>query len=195
MPFLHCLVNRAGITAHNIATHMQLIGYNILNVSGQRALQLSSRQHYKAQTGLFYVAFWRFTTQPIKLKRFVKCVMLWWPILRSMHILTTYLVLFYANFQRVIFNGRSSKSKRITILPKRQSIQLLLTHCLFRHVIFLNKLFTHFTRRFQQSDVTAVPHAHTSDVWNFLNFNFSQLVMSGSLYLWIFIAIDKSNAI
>ena len=24
LPFLHCLINRAGITAHNTATHMQL---------------------------------------------------------------------------------------------------------------------------------------------------------------------------
>ena len=57
LPFLHRLSNRAGITAHNTATYVQLIGYNIRDVSRLRALQLSSRQRYIAQTGPFYVAF------------------------------------------------------------------------------------------------------------------------------------------
>ena len=57
LPFLHRLSNRAGITAHNTAIYMQLIGYNMLDVSHLRALQLSSRQRYIAQTGPFYVAF------------------------------------------------------------------------------------------------------------------------------------------
>ena len=56
-PFLHRLSNRAGFTAHNTATYMQLISYNMLNVSRLRALQLSSRQRYIAQTGPFYAAF------------------------------------------------------------------------------------------------------------------------------------------
>ena len=43
LPFLHRLINRAGITSHNTATDMQLIGYNMLDVSPLRALQLSSR--------------------------------------------------------------------------------------------------------------------------------------------------------
>ena len=51
---------------------MQLIGYNMLDDSPPRALQVSSRQRYIARTGPFYVAFWRFTTQPIKLQRFAK---------------------------------------------------------------------------------------------------------------------------
>ena len=72
MPFLHRLINRAGITAHNTATHMQLIGYNMRDVSPLRALQLSSRQRYMARRGPFYVAFGHFTTQPIKFQRFVK---------------------------------------------------------------------------------------------------------------------------
>ena len=55
--FFHRLSNRAGITAHNTATYMQLIGYNILDVSRLRALQLSSRQRYIVQTGPFYIAF------------------------------------------------------------------------------------------------------------------------------------------
>ena len=55
--FLHRLINRAEITAHNSATHMQLIGYNMLDVSRLRALQLSSRQRYIAQTGPVYVGF------------------------------------------------------------------------------------------------------------------------------------------
>ena len=42
--FLHRLISRAGITANNTATHMQLIGYNMLNVRRLRALQLPSRQ-------------------------------------------------------------------------------------------------------------------------------------------------------
>ena len=57
LPFLYRLINRAGITAHNSATHMQLIGYNMLDVSRLRALQLSSRQGYIARTGPFCVAF------------------------------------------------------------------------------------------------------------------------------------------
>ena len=48
LPFLHWLSNRAGITAHNTVTYMQLIGYNMLGVSRLRALQLSSRQRYIA---------------------------------------------------------------------------------------------------------------------------------------------------
>ena len=57
LPFLHRLINRPGITSHNTATHMQLIGYNMLDVSCLRALQQSSRQRYIAQTGPFYGAF------------------------------------------------------------------------------------------------------------------------------------------
>ena len=57
LPFLHRLINRARITAHNTATYMQLIGNNMLDVSRLRALQLLTRQHYKAQTSPFYVAF------------------------------------------------------------------------------------------------------------------------------------------
>ena len=70
LPFLHRLINRAGITAHTL-THMQLIGYNMLDVSRLCALQLLSRQRYIVRTGPFYVAFWRFTTQPIKHQRFI----------------------------------------------------------------------------------------------------------------------------
>ena len=44
---------------------MKLIGYNMLDVSRLRALQFLSRQRFIAQTGPFYAAFWRFTTQPI----------------------------------------------------------------------------------------------------------------------------------
>ena len=57
LPFLHRLINRTGITAHTTAIHMQLIGYNMLDVSRLRALQLSSRQRYIARTGPFFVAF------------------------------------------------------------------------------------------------------------------------------------------
>ena len=57
LPFLYRLINRAGITAHNTATHMQLIGYNIIDVSRLRVLQLSSGQRYIARSGPFYVAF------------------------------------------------------------------------------------------------------------------------------------------
>ena len=57
LPFLHRLINRVGITAHNTATHMQLIGYKMFDVSRLRALQLSSRQRYIARSGPFYVTF------------------------------------------------------------------------------------------------------------------------------------------
>ena len=57
LPFLHRLSNRAGITAHITAIYMQLIGYNMLDVSHLRALQLSSRQRYLAQTGPFSLHF------------------------------------------------------------------------------------------------------------------------------------------
>ena len=66
---------------------MQLIGSNMLDVSRVRALQLSSRQRYIARTGPFYVDFWRYTTQLIKLQRFVKfCYAVIAMILRSMDI-------------------------------------------------------------------------------------------------------------
>ena len=51
---------------------MQLIIYSVLDVSRLRALQLSPGQRYIARNGLFYVEFWRFTTQPIKLQCLVK---------------------------------------------------------------------------------------------------------------------------
>ena len=51
---------------------MQLIGYNMLDVSRLGALQLLSRQRYIAQTCPLYVAFWYFTTQPIKAQFFVE---------------------------------------------------------------------------------------------------------------------------
>ena len=51
---------------------MHLTGYNKLDVSRLHVLQLSLRQRYIARTGPFHVAFWRFTSQPIKLQRFVK---------------------------------------------------------------------------------------------------------------------------
>ena len=57
LPFLHCLINRTEITAHNTATHKQLIGYNMLDVSCLCALKLSSRLRYIVQSGSFYDAF------------------------------------------------------------------------------------------------------------------------------------------
>ena len=57
LPFLHRLINRAGITAHNTAKHMQFIGYSMRDVRRLRVLLLSSRQRYIAQSGPFYVAF------------------------------------------------------------------------------------------------------------------------------------------
>ena len=57
LSFLHRLINIAGITAQNTATYMQLIGYNMLDVSRLHVLQLSSRQRYIVRTGPFYVAF------------------------------------------------------------------------------------------------------------------------------------------
>ena len=74
---------------------------------------------YVALTGPFYVAFWRITTQPIKLQRFEK---LCYAVIAhiAFHVyLATYLLLFYSNFQRFISNGWCSKqSKRITVLSK-----------------------------------------------------------------------------
>ena len=134
LPFLHRLVNKAGITSHNTATHMQLISYNMLNVNPLRALQRSSRQRYVARTGPSYVAFWRFTTQPINLHHFVK---VYYAVIAHIVFhayLTTYLLIFYANFKRFISNGWCSRLKRITVLSKKQSIQLLWTNWLFWHV-------------------------------------------------------------
>ena len=48
--------------------------------------------------------------------------------------------------------------------------------------------------RFQWSDVTTAPLAHTSDV-TFSNFNVSQLAKNSSLFLCIFVTIDKGNTI
>ena len=103
---------------HDTTTHMQLIGYNMLGVSHLRALQLSSRQRYIAQSSPYYVKFWRLTTQPIKLQRFVK---LCYAVIAHIALhayLTTYLLLFYANFQRFISKGWCSISNRITVLSR-----------------------------------------------------------------------------
>ena len=134
LSFLHLLSNRAEITAHNTATYMQLIGYNILDVSRLHALQLSSRQRYIAQTGPLYVAFWRFTTQPLKLQRFVKFC---WSLIAHIAFhssLTIYLLLFYGNFQRFISNGLCSKSKRITVLSKGKTFNFYEPIACFWHV-------------------------------------------------------------
>ena len=45
-PFLQRLINRVGILAHNIATHMQSISHNMIYVGRLRTLQLLSRQRY-----------------------------------------------------------------------------------------------------------------------------------------------------
>ena len=90
---------------------MQLIGYNMRDVSRLRALQLSSRQRYIARSGPFYVAFWRFTTQPIKLQQFKKLCYAAIAHIAFHACLTTYLLLLYANFQRFILNRWCSKSK------------------------------------------------------------------------------------
>ena len=78
---------------------MQLIGYNMFGVNRLRALQLSSRQRYIPRTSSFYVAFWCFTTQTIEIQRFVKfCYAVIAHI--AFHVyLTTYLLLFCANFK------------------------------------------------------------------------------------------------
>ena len=144
MPFQYRLINKAGITAHYTVIHMQLIGYSMHDVSHLRELQLSSRQRYIARTGQFYVAFWRFTTQPIKLQRFVKnCYAVIAHIAFYAH-LTTDFLLFYANFQRFISNGWCSSSKRITVLPKGREINFYEPIACFGMSIFKNKLLTHF---------------------------------------------------
>ena len=103
------LINRARITAHNTATHMQLIGYKMLDVSHLCALQLSSRQHYIARTGPFYVAFWLFTIQLIKLQHFLNFCYAAIAHIAFNACLTTYILLLYANVQRFISNGWCSK--------------------------------------------------------------------------------------
>ena len=118
LPFLHPLINRAGIAENNTATYMRLISYNLFDVSYLRALQLLSRQHYIAQTGPFYVAFWRFSAQPIKLQHFVKVYYDVIATIASHAYLTTCLLLCYANFQRFISKGWCSESKPITVLSK-----------------------------------------------------------------------------
>ena len=118
LSFLHRLINRAGITVHNTTTQMQLIGYNMLDVSRLRALQLSSRQCYIAQTSPVYVGFWRFTIQPIKLQRLVKVCYVVIAHIAFHEYLMPYLLLFYANFQRIIYYGWCSISKWITVLSK-----------------------------------------------------------------------------
>ena len=96
-------------------THMQSIGYKMLDVSRLRALQLSSGQRYIARTGAFYVAFRRVTTQTIKLQRFIKVCYAMIAHNAFHAYLTTYLLLIYAKFQRFISNERRSKSKAKTV--------------------------------------------------------------------------------
>ena len=118
----------------------------MLDVSRLRALQLSSRQRYIARSGPFYVAFLHFTTQPNKLQRFVK---LWYAVIADIafHVYsTTYLLLFYADFQRFICNRWCSNSKQITVRSKWQSIQLHEPIACFGMSDLQNKLFTHFVK-------------------------------------------------
>ena len=136
---------RARITAHNTATHMQLMGYNMLDVSRLRAVQLSSRQRYIAWTGPFYIGFWRFTTQPSKLQRFVKKFYAVIAHIAFHAYLTTYSLLFYANFQRFISNEWCSKSKGITVLSKKAKHSnsmnpLPFLACHFFKIIYLHSL-------------------------------------------------------
>ena len=70
------------------------------------------------QTGQFYVAFWHFTTLPIKLQRFVKLSYAVIAHIAFHAYLTTYFLLFYANFQRFISKGWHSNVKQITVLSK-----------------------------------------------------------------------------
>ena len=55
--FLHCLINRPGISALTTAAHMQLIHPNMVYVRRLCVLQLLSRQRYIARTGALCVAF------------------------------------------------------------------------------------------------------------------------------------------
>ena len=163
---------------------MQLIGYNMLGVTRLRALQRSIRQRYTAQTGQFYVAFWRFTTQPIKLKRFVKFSYAMIAHIAFHAYLTTYLLIFYANFQRFICNGWCSKSKWITVLSKKQSIQLLWTHCLFWHFNSLNKLFTFFEK---------TPFFRTVDLVLIVKFDIIIIVMNTDKKISFYLKLTKKT--
>ena len=121
---------------------MQLIGYNMLDVRRLRALQLSSRHRYIARNGPFYVAFWRFTTQPINLQLFVKlCYAVIAHIAFHLY-LTTYLLLLYANLQRFISYGWCSKLKRVTVLSKGKAFNFYEPIGCFGMSILLNKLLT-----------------------------------------------------
>ena len=134
------LSNIAGITANNTATYMQLISYNMFDVSRLRALQLLSRQHYIAQTGPFYVAFWRYSAQPIKLQHFVKVDYAVVAHIAFHAYLTTCLLLFYATFQRFISNRWCSKSKQITVLSKGKAFNFSEPIACFGMSILQNKL-------------------------------------------------------
>ena len=113
------LINRAGITAHNTATHMQLIGYNMFDAIRLRALQLSSRQCYIVRTGPFYVAFWSHTTLPIKFQCFVKFCYAVIAYIAFHAYLTTHFLLFYAKFLRFISTGWCSKSIQMKKVNKQ----------------------------------------------------------------------------
>ena len=90
-----------------------------------------SMQRYIAQTGPFYVASLRFTTQPIKLQRFVKFCYAVIAHTEFHEYLATNLLLFYANFQRFISNEWCSKSKRITVLTKKAKHSTTMNPLLF----------------------------------------------------------------
>ena len=117
-----CLINRSMELQHIILQHIwSWLVATWLMFCRLRALQLSSRQRFIARTAPFYIAFWRFTTQPIKLQRFVKFCYAVIAHIAFHAYLTTYLLLFYANFQKFISNGWCSKLKQITVLSKGKS--------------------------------------------------------------------------
>ena len=148
LPFLHHLIKSAGITAHTTATYMQLIGYNMLDVS---RLQMYVRTTVLKAT--LYSAnrhvlrcIWTFHHTTNYTSTFF--VNLCYAVIAHIAFhayLTTHLLLFYANFQRFISNGGCSKSKRITVLSKGKAFYLYeLIACLACQ--FLKKLFTHFEK-------------------------------------------------
>ena len=102
------------------------------------ALQLSSRQRHIVQTSPFYIAFWRFTSEPIQLPLIVKFCYAVIAHIAFHAYLMTYLLVIYANFQRFITNGWSSKSQLITVLSKGKVFNFYEPFAWFWHINSLN---------------------------------------------------------
>ena len=122
-PFLHCLIDRAGILAHTTAIHMHLIGHVMFYVSRLCVLQLSSRQRYityRRILGCILIIYYLITQNLTSCDILLCCDGTYC----VPSIVTKSFLLFCANFRGFVSKEICSRSKRIMVLSNYQIIPL-----------------------------------------------------------------------